>query len=265
MIQVKDASAQSAPAAGVRLAIMQPYLFPYLGYWQLLAAVDKFVILDDVCYINRGWINRNRIAIAGRPAWLTVPLLGASQNRLICDIDIVPDDGWKARMLRTVSMAYARAPEVETGLALLGGWLPRAAGRLSGAIHDSLQAVAGMLGIDTEIVPSSRVYPKNGLAGQARILDICQRVGATCYVNLPGGQALYEPAAFAQAGIDLAFLQPELHVGRLRSGAGDGAVLSILDAMMHNSLPVLAAAVRDGEVRSQDGGVKDPMAVEKLQ
>ena len=79
---------------------MQPYFLPYIGYWQLLRAVDTFVVLDDVNYINRGWINRNRIAVSGEPCWMTLPLIKASQNKLISEIDLLPDDGWKSRLNR---------------------------------------------------------------------------------------------------------------------------------------------------------------------
>ncbi len=177
---------------------MQPYLFPYLGYWQLLAAVDTFVILDDVNFINRGWINRNRIAINGEPAWLTLPLQGASQNRLICDIDIAADDGWKRKMLRTLSTAYAKAPESQNVLALFEQWLAHADGNLSTALHLNLTQVAAVLGITTTIIPSSRIYPKHDLKGQERILDICKREGATIYVNPPGGRELYDEKFFGK-------------------------------------------------------------------
>ena len=83
----------------MRIAVMQPYFLPYIGYWQLIRAVDTFVILDDVNYINRGWINRNRISIRGEPCWMTLPLVGASQNKLISEINLLPDDGWKSRLV----------------------------------------------------------------------------------------------------------------------------------------------------------------------
>ena len=62
----------------MKLAIMQPYLFPYLGYFQLIAAVDKFVFYDDVNFIKNGWINRNRLLISGKVNYITIPLSGAS-------------------------------------------------------------------------------------------------------------------------------------------------------------------------------------------
>ncbi|MBU1427036.1 MAG: WbqC family protein [Gammaproteobacteria bacterium] len=227
-----------------KLAIMQPYFFPYLGYWQLLAAVDTLVLLDDVNYINRGWINRNRIALNGEPTWLTVPLRGASQNKLICDIEIAPDDGWKKRMQRTLSTAYAKAPQSASVLALFEQWLAHADGNLSAALHHSITQVADAIDIKTTIVPSSGIYPKGELKGADRILDICQREGASVYVNPPGGRELYDAEAFRQAGIELMFLQPDLHQNELRTGASDGSVLSILDSLMHNPAEELAEAVK---------------------
>lgn len=233
----------------MKLAIMQPYLFPYLGYWQLLAAVNKFVVLDDVNYINRGWINRNRVAVNGKPAWMTVPLVGASQNRLICEIDIVPDNGWKKKMERMVSEAYAHAPEAQAVLPLFNRWLEGASGSLSRALYESIKDVAAYLKIATTIIPSSRVYPKNNLKGQYRILDICQREGATTYVNPPGGMDIYDTDLFRRAGIDLLFLQPNLHAGLLKSGADDGTVLSIIDPMLYNPRELLIDAVASFDLK----------------
>ena len=227
----------------MKLAVMQPYLFPYLGYWQLLAAVDKFVILDDVNYINRGWINRNRVAVNGKPAWFTVPLVGASQNRLINEMEIVPDNGWKRKMERMMTEAYAQAPEAQDVLPLLHRWLAGASGSLSRFLYETIKEVATFLGIATTIVPSSSIYPKNDLKGQSRILDICRREGATTYVNPPGGSEIYDAELFRRAGIELIFLQPDLHTGQLQSGADECVVLSIIDHMLCNPREMLVDAV----------------------
>src|SRR5688500_18274261 len=94
----------------MRVAVMQPYLFPYIGYIQLMSAVDHLVFLDDVAYINKGWINRNRSLQNGKDHLFTVPLLGASQNRLINSIEIADDGKWRTKFLRTIQMAYSKAP-----------------------------------------------------------------------------------------------------------------------------------------------------------
>jgi len=79
----------------MRIAIMQPYVFPFIGYFQLISAVDKFVLYDDVNYINRGWINRNNLLVNGVPYLFSIPLKHASQNRLINDnIEIIDFGKW---------------------------------------------------------------------------------------------------------------------------------------------------------------------------
>ena len=110
----------------MRLAIMQPYFLPYIGYFQLMAAVDKFVLLDDVNFINRGWINRNRIAVNDEPYWITIPLAKASQNRLINELEIIDDPSWKRKVVRTVELNYKRAPFLDTALPLFSGMLEEA-------------------------------------------------------------------------------------------------------------------------------------------
>lgn len=228
----------------MKLAIMQPYFLPYIGYFQLIAAVDKFILLDDVNYIQRGWINRNRIALLGAPAWLTIPLMKASQNRLICDIDILPDHGWKEKIWRTLEMVYARAPEREVGLNLMQDWLKTACGRLSEWLYVIISDLVQFFGLTTVIVPTSRIYPKQGLTGQARILDICRQENATHYINALGGRNLYDQARFRDAGIDLLFIEPKIQSTRLRTGLGQYEVLSILDHIMLNPRESLIEAVK---------------------
>jgi hypothetical protein len=218
----------------MRLAIMQPYFLPYIGYFQLMAAVDKFIILDDVNFINRGWINRNRIPINDQPHWLTVPLVKASQNRLINEIDIVIDDGWKVKMLRIVKASYATAPFAESMLSLFSRMVADAEGSLSSFLCRTFEQVTTYIGIDVCIEPTSAIYPKEGRKGQQRILDICLREGATSYVNLPGGRNLYDKDMFASAGVELMFLDPNLRALPLRYSGQEGPVFSILDLMMLN-------------------------------
>ena len=94
----------------MRLAIMQPYFMPYIGYLQLMNAVDKFVLYDDVNYINKGWINRNRILVNGQAYLFTIPLKEASQNRLINEIYLSNDPKWKGKLLKTIEQGYKKAP-----------------------------------------------------------------------------------------------------------------------------------------------------------
>jgi hypothetical protein len=226
----------------MNLAIMQPYFLPYIGYFQLIAAVDRIVMLDDVSYINRGWINRNRFPVNGKPVWFTVPLVGASQNKLIKEIDILPDDGWKRNMTLAISTAYRSAPQYTSVMPILEFLLASATGNLSTFLYHSLRTVCDHIGIRTQIVPTSSVYPKGELKGQQRILDICRREQATTYVNLPGGRELYEVSRFYENGISLIFLNSAFSTLKVSHSSVEGPVLSILDLLMLNEPEVVLEA-----------------------
>jgi hypothetical protein len=227
----------------VKVAIMQPYFLPYIGYWQLIAVVDKFVILDDVNYINRGWINRNRITVNGSPSWMTLPLQGASQNKLISELDFVLNSDWRSRLGKTVRHAYSKAPNFEFAFTLFDELLEQAQGNLSSFLVTTMKRLCSVFGIATEILPTSRVFQKNGLTGAERLVDICRQVGATAYVNPPGGKELYDNQPFNAAAIDLYFLSPQIADLDLCFGSREGASLSILDPLMHNSAEAVARCI----------------------
>ena len=167
---------------------MQPYFLPYIGYWQLIASADYFVILDDVNFINRGWINRNKISINNTSCWMTLPLKKASQNKLIHEIEIQEDDGWKKRIIRTISCSYSKACSFNNIAELMHQTIDLAQGNLSLYLSNLIQEFCNRLGIMTTIIPSSRIFEKEGLKGQERIINICTRLGATSYVNLREGK-----------------------------------------------------------------------------
>ena len=208
-----------------------------------MSAVDKLVLLDDVNFINRGWINRNRIAVNGEPHWLTLPLKKASQNRLINEIEILDEPLWKRKMMRTVEASYGSAPFASQVLPLFANLLEDATGSLSAFLFRHLQKVANNLGIQALLERTSSIYPKEGRAGQDRIIDICQREGATDYVNLPGGRNLYDAELFASAGIELLFLEPNLQALNLRHSGQGGPSLSILDLLMLNPPAAILEAI----------------------
>ena len=232
----------------MKIAIMQPYFLPYIGYFQLMAAVDRFVLLDDVNFINRGWINRNRIAVNGESHWLTIPLLGASQNKLINDIEILPDVFWKKKMLRTVQMNYASSPHFEAVFQLLCKILYAADGNLSSFLSLSLIMIKKYLGLTTDIELASGIYPKLDLKGEQRILDICTKEAASTYVNPYSGKFLYKNTNFAASGVDLLFLDSKISKLRLKHSGKEGPMLSILDLMMLNPPSAIARALTDFEL-----------------
>jgi len=213
---------------------MQPYFLPYLGYFQLMAATERFVLLDDVNYIKGGWINRNRILLDGEARWLTMPLAKASPNRLICDIEIESGAAWKLKMLRSVEAAYGKARFFTQAFAILEEILTTSEIGLSRFLYRSLSILSDNLGMDSEIVQTSAVYPNRELPGARRVLDICLKETANIYVNAPGGKGLYDPDLFRRAGVELQFLSPILppyaqNTKEFVSG------LSIIDALMWNT------------------------------
>lgn len=218
----------------MKLAIMQPYFLPYIGYWQLLNTADKFVVFDDVHFINRGWINRNRLLLNGQPHLFTLPLNGASQNRRINDLQLVNESRWPDKLLKTVAQAYRRAPRFAAGLALVEGIVRFKERRLAPFLLNSLTTINAFLGIATEIVPSSEAYENQHLNGEERILDICRQEGATVYLNPMGGVELYDKTRFASAGVELQFVEPNIRpYVQLDDTFTPG--LSILDILMFNA------------------------------
>lgn len=215
------------------IAIMQPYFLPYIGYFQLMAAVDKFVVFDDVNFINRGWVNRNRLLLNGAPHTFTVPLRGASQNRLICDIELADERSWRDKLMRTLRQAYGHAPCYTQVSILIERLVNFPSIRLDEFLLNSLREVADYLTLEVAIVSTSRIYQNMHLKGQDRILDICLQERADIYVNPVGGVDLYDRAGFLKQGIQLKFLRP----GTVSYNQGKSEYvpsLSILDVLMFN-------------------------------
>ena len=217
----------------MKLAIMQPYFFPYIGYFQLLNAVDKFVFYDDVNYIKGGWINRNRLFLAGAVRYITVPLAGASSFEKISKICVKTGDEWVKSMLSSVSQSYCKAPFYKPVQDLLEGVLGSHNGNIAALAKNSIIAVADYIGISTDFVHSSVIYGNQEKNGVERVLDICRIETADEYWNLPGGRSLYSTDVFEKNGIDLKFvdvsIQPyQQHTTEFQSG------LSVLDVLMYN-------------------------------
>ena len=217
----------------MKLAIMQPYFFPYIGYFQLINAVEKFVIYDDVNFIKQGWINRNAILMHCRPQRFTVPLSGASSFKKIASVSLSTDPTWRRKFLKALVGAYGKAPYFSNIYQLVAKVL-ESEGQYIGALAlNSLRAVTEYLGLATEIVPTSSVYRNSDLKGAARIMDICRLEKANEYLNMAGGMHLYDRDEFAAHGIHLAFLSPEFPAYR-QFGCDFVPALSILDVLMFN-------------------------------
>ena len=208
------------------IGIMQPYLYPYIGYFQLINAVDKFVILDDVNYINKGRVNRN-VLPSGK---FTIPLINATQNRLIRDIEMVKGGG--VEFMERLQREYSKSDYYNIVIrSVVNVW----GDKITTACYASMIAVSAYLGIQTEIIETSSSIPHEGKA-QDRILSICHALGADRYINPEGGVGLYDVDLFRRNGVELKFLK------------SSGSKFSIIDTLMNYSPEEIKEMLNDYEL-----------------
>lgn len=217
----------------MKIAIMQPYFLPYIGYFQLIGAVDAFVVYDNIKYTKKGWINRNRFLLNGRDEVFSLPLKKDSDALDVRERRLAPDFD-RAKLLNRLVGAYRRAPCFEATLPVLRRILEYEDDNLFSFIHASLREVCIWLGIHTPLIVSSTLLVDHSLAGQERVLAICRDLGADTYINATGGRELYSRKTFATYGIDLRFLQSRL-IEYPQFDRPFVPWLSILDVMMFNA------------------------------
>jgi hypothetical protein len=213
------------------LAIMQPYFFPYLGYWQLIHAADRFVIYDDVNYIKGGWINRNRILINGTPTYITIPLHESSPYKRICNTSLQTSINWRDKLLKMIDNTYRKTPCFTETYPVVEKIITYETDNLSEYLVHQLLTLADFIGIKTEFMLSSRTYENDFLCGQNRVIDICKRENVDMYINAIGGQILYDSKTFNDAGINLNFIQMNPLPYKQKSNVFI-PYLSIIDALM---------------------------------
>ncbi len=209
----------------MKIAIMQPYFFPYLGYWQLINSADKFVILDDVNFIKKGWIHKNNIISNGTTQSINVCVNKASQNKLIKDLYLSDEHDWKGKLIKKIEYAYRTSPNYNSVSFLLEDIIFNKEKNLSKYLTYSIKKICEYLNISTEIVESSSKYFKGQLKGQERIISICSEEKADVYINAIGGMELYKRQDFLLEDINLKFIKSLDSVNKL----------SIIDEMMFNS------------------------------
>ncbi len=219
----------------MKLGIMQPYFFPYIGYYQLISAVDKFVLLDDVNFIKKGWINRNYIQINGKPFLFTVPLKKISQNKLIKELYLDDMSVWRKKLMKRIENSYKNSPYFKSVFELIDKIISNKNEMISDFIYFSICEVIKYLNIKTEIVKSSSIYHNNDLKGQNRILDICLKEGAKQYVNAINGKSLYSKDVFFNNGININFIKTIPLEYKSIQDSSDRS-LSIIHLMMNYSV-----------------------------
>lgn len=219
----------------MKVSIMQPYFFPYIGYFQLIAASDVFVLHDDVQYIKGGWVNRNRILLNGESRMITFPVQKDTYDLPINARNYVEDKQARKDIINLIKQAYAKAPcyrHVFTMLEELMMFEDRNVARFN---ENLIRRIAGYMGLSCKIITSSGMEKHDSLAGEQRVLDMCKRLGATDYTNPIGGTELYHQEAFQKCGITLRFLEAQ---NEHYEQFGDTWVpfLSVIDVLMFNTV-----------------------------
>ena len=220
----------------MKVAVMQPYFFPYIGYWQLMSHVDVFVLFDDAYYIKKGFVDRNMIKVGDQLVSIKLEVVAASQNKLINQLQLGNN---RKKLLKTISQAYRKAPFYEEVNPLMEHIFDSQEDQLSLFLRDAIVATATRLGIKTDIILSSDLPLAE--RGKKKIVPIAKLLGATDYVNMMGGRHLYHEEEFKSKGISLSFLSSNAPVPVF----GDEARhLSIIDLMMTKSAEDLSSVLR---------------------
>jgi len=218
----------------MKIAIMQPYFFPNLGYIQLVNMVDKFVFYDDVNFKKSGWVARNRIISRTNPyQYFGIQLNGASQNKLINEITIGNDS---IKKLKTIKHIYSKAPFYNDVYPLIEECLNSPVSSIAEMAAKSVVLVADYLGIETEFEFGSKRHARSKTLGKVeRLISICKKENATSYYNLSGGVGLYSQEFFKEFGIELKFIESkEVSYNQFEKEFIDN--LSIIDVLMFNSV-----------------------------
>ena len=219
----------------MKIGIMQPYFFPYLGYWQLMNRVDRYVVLDDVAFIKKGWINRNTIKSNGNPLKINISIENISQNRLINEHYLVSDNKIKIKLIKQIEQSYSHAPYFDIVMPMIKNIINYDENNVALYLFNQIKVIAKYLEMDTEFYLSSQINKDNTLKGQDRIIELCKKLNADTYINAIGGKELYDKESFKKENIELCFLK----MNDVIYNQGNGEFipcLSIIDILMNKSV-----------------------------
>ncbi len=205
----------------MKLAIMQPYIFPYIGYFHLIDSIDTFIFYDDVNFINSGWVNRNKILVNNKEFLFTIPT-DWSQNKKISEVTVTEDyTRWKRKFFSTIKHSYGKEKYYKDGIAIIEQTFEQSVS-LNEICKRSVKNVLRYLEIEKNIIDSSTVFNNENLKSEIRIKDICKKSKANTYINTSGGKALYSKEYFANNCIQLYFIKSKENLN----------FLSIIDTIM---------------------------------
>jgi hypothetical protein len=192
----------------MKVAVMQPYFFPYIGYFQLINAVDLFIVYDNIKYTKKGWISRNRMLQQGKAVAFSLALKRGSDFLDVRDRELAADFD-RGRLLNQIREAYRRAPYFAQAFPVVEQVLQYGDRNLFRFLHNSILKTCEYLGIGTAIAKSSDIQIDQSLKHQDKVIALCERVGAGLYVNAIGGTELYSREDFQSRGIELKFIKPK--------------------------------------------------------
>jgi len=216
----------------MKAAIMQPYFLPYIGYFQLINAVDKYILYDDVQFIKGGWINRNNMLLNRKKFMFNLLMLGATPNKLINEISVQSNQN---KLLKTIEISYKKAPYFGVVFPIINEILNYGNLNLARYLGNSIIEICSYLKIETEIIYSSTIQKNNSLKAQDKVINICKSLQVTTYINAIGGQELYNKDVFNEDAISLLFLKSNLS-SYPQFNNEFIPWLSIIDIMMFNSV-----------------------------
>ena len=226
----------------MKLAIMQPYFLPYIGYFQLIASVDQFIVYDNIKYTKKGWINRNRMLLNGTDAIFSLPLKRGSDSLEVVERELAADYD-RSKLLNRFKGAYNRAPHFEVTYPVLEQIVRHEDVNLFRYIHNSIVRLSEHLDIETKIQISSEIAIDHELKGQDKVLALCKVAGADTYINTIGGLELYSREVFDATGVELNFIKSTpIQYSQFQNIFLPN--LSIIDVLMFNPLQQVKRWIR---------------------
>jgi hypothetical protein len=227
--------------SNLKVAIMQPYFFPYIGYFQLISAVDLFIVYDNIKYTKKGWINRNRMLQNGKDILFSLQLRSDSDYLDVCERELSAEFS-RDRLLNQIKGAYQRAPYFAGSFPLVEKIIRYEDNNLFRFLHNSLNKICEHLDITTEIRVSSGIPINHDLKNQDKVLALCDAVGANTYINSIGGKELYSKEMFREKGLELKFIKSKPFEYQ-QFGGEFIPWLSMIDVMMFNPLDKIKAGI----------------------
>lgn len=233
----------------MKVAIMQPYIFPYIGYFQLINIVDTFVFYDDVNFIKKGFINKNNLLLQGKRSPFTISCKKISQNKFINQTELNFDSKERSKLLLTIVQNYSKAPFFKNVYPILEDFFCSYNKKfISLMAADGIILVAKYLNINTSFKFSSKEHQESiSLKAEERIIAICKKENADQYFNPIGGVKLYDKSNFSESNIYLNFLKSN-SITYKQFNNDFVPWLSIIDLLMFNSKEEILIMLNDYEL-----------------